>query len=96
MTAMTRSEFLSMLRKFFDEIENQAIENKVYFDLLLERNCVSRSELEKLTSDAQKDSKKREEVHQQFAEMWTEFERIWTSVFEDEQLNRTPPPGKPN
>jgi hypothetical protein len=94
--APQRAALLDILRRFLVEIENLAIENRVYFDLLLERSPVPHDRLRELVNHAQQDQNIRDETHQQYAQMWQSIEQAALSAFAEEHLSQTPMPDKPN
>lgn len=78
-------------------MENLAIENRFYFDLILSKNLNPSSDsLKEALARALADPVLRSEVHQQYAEMWKALEEAGTDAVFEDMLERLPPTDKPN
>ncbi|MGA9587414.1 MAG: hypothetical protein WBQ95_18935 [Terracidiphilus sp.] len=94
--APQRAALLDTLRRFLFEVENLTIENRVYFDLILERCPLPHDQLRERVTHAQQDRSIRDETHKQYAQMWETIEQAALAAFAEEHLSQTPTPDKPN
>jgi hypothetical protein len=89
-------DFKDTLRKLCTQLENMAIENEVYSDLIINATLVSLDELKRLVNLALADPEKRKQIHGQFAEMWAALDQDGIAAFYEELLRDLPPSGKPS
>lgn len=88
--------FRKTLRTLCTAVEDEAIENMVYFDAILETRAISLSALKQRVEDALQDPEKRTEVRKMYSEMWKAIEETGTDAFFEDLLKDLPPTGMPN
>ena len=87
---------IDLLRGFFRQVEDMAIENQLYFEIILDRCPLPAQTLRDKVKTAQDDPVRRLEVKKQFAAMWKAIESAGKSAFAEEHLNKDLPSEKPN
>lgn len=88
--------FKQIMRKLCTEVENQAIENMVYFDAILATGTISLAELKDRVADALVDPKKRTEARQMYSEMWKAVDEAGAGVVVEDLIRNLPPTDRPN
>ena len=76
--------------------EDQAIENMVYFDAILETGTISHLDLKQKVAEALRDPKRREEAHKMYSEMWEAADKAGAKAVFEDLLNNLPATEKPN
>jgi hypothetical protein len=88
--------FKETLRQICVQVENQAIENRVYFDAILERGGINLPNLREKVVQAQADPAIRKEVHMMFSGMWKGLDESGIAAFGEGLLEDLPPTDTPN
>lgn len=89
-------QFRQTLKAISTAVENAAIENFVYWQIILESHIISPDELKRLVEEALQDPQKRDEVHCMYSEMWQTLEKTGTDAFFEDLLRELSPTDKPN
>jgi hypothetical protein len=84
------------LRKLTVEVENLAIENDAYLDILMTIPICSREEMKNEVDRKLADPEIRKIVRQRYSEMWKAMDDAAMSAWSEEQLHQLPPTDKPN
>jgi len=88
--------FRETMRTLCTAVEDEAIENQVYWRIILDSGIISLADLKQRVEDAQADPQKRAEVHEMYSEMWKALEETGTDALFEDLLKDHPPTGKPN
>lgn len=88
--------FRQTIRTLCTAVEDEAIENQVYWQIILDSGIISLPDLKQRVEDAQADPEKRAEVHEMYLEMWKALEETGTDAFFEDLLKDLPPTDKPN
>jgi hypothetical protein len=89
-------DFRGKMREFFCAVSDMAIENDIYFDMLVERCSINPDSLRKMVKAAQASPQKQEEIRQRFAEMWKVIEGASVDSLVEEERDKLPLPKKPS
>lgn len=84
------------MRKLCTEVEDQSIENAVYFDAILETGTISRADLRHRVKEALRDPKKRAEARKMYSEMWKAVDEAGEGAVFEDLIKNLPPTDKPN
>ncbi len=88
--------FEQALRKLYEEVENLAIENDVYYDAILESGNINLPQLKLDVEAAKANPEKRAEVRQRYADLWQAISRAGLQAEIDGLLRELPLSEKPN
>jgi Tfp pilus assembly protein PilN len=88
--------FRQTIRTLCTAVEDEAIENQIYWKIILDSGIISLSDLKQRVEDAQADPQKRAETHKMYSEMWKALEETGTDAFFEDLLKDLPPTDKPN
>ena len=88
--------FRENLRAISTAMENAAITDFVYWDIIRDSGIISDADLKQRVEDALQDPEKRAEVHKMYGEVWRTLEETGTDAFFEDLLKDLPPTGKPN
>ncbi|MGO9775660.1 MAG: hypothetical protein ACLQGT_05855 [Terracidiphilus sp.] len=88
--------FRETIRKLCTAVEDEAIENQVYWKIILDSGITSLADLKQRVEDALQDPARRAEAHEMYSEMWKTLEDTGIDAFFEDLLKDLPPTDKPN
>lgn len=93
---MELNRFKETMRQLCVRVEDQEIENMVYFDLIIESGIISLKDLKQRVDDALLDPDRRKKVREMYSAMWKAIDDSGTNAVAQDLLNNLPPTDKPN
>jgi hypothetical protein len=88
--------FRQTIRMLCTAVEDEAIENQVYWQIILDSGIISLADLKQRVEDALQDPEKRAAAHKMYSEMWKALEDTGIDAFFEDLLKDLPPTDKPN
>jgi hypothetical protein len=93
---MLYEHFRDTLRKICDLIEDMAIENQIYTEVILENVNISLSALQARVAEARLDPERRKQAQETYAALRQALEQTGIAALGEGLLEDLPPTDKPN